>query len=96
MKLSEAILKGCEGTRKYAGHYFDHKNPIECCAFGAAAIAIFGEKESFESFQLHSLTKKLEKQFDLPKNIWQEVIRLNDKTDASRESIAAWLVEQGY
>lgn len=48
MKLSEAILKGCEGTHKITGDLFEglagNPTPTGCCALGAAILGIGWEK----------------------------------------------------
>lgn len=47
IKLSEAILKGCKGTRKHRGGFFGSgDDPRECCALGAALYALGGKHVS--------------------------------------------------
>jgi hypothetical protein len=86
MKLSEAILKGCAKivTKKCKGQFAKYKDGklSEMCTIGCAMYAL-------GNADYNRLRESLEDK------IAYEVIKRNDNTDESRESIAAWLVEKG-
>lgn len=101
MKLSDAILKGCEMRPEQTYEYFYAKGAS--CALGAAAEAI-GTEPQFLSLPFPELdTWKLK---DCPENkmfrreerdicsLWHVLIVLNDELKWPREKSAKWL--KGY
>lgn len=88
MKVSEAILKGCEGTRKIRGYLYDNDSPTSpkfCCVVGAAALGMRGNAaDVMPIFEALGLT------------LYQECVRRNNQTNQSRQSIAKWLAKKGY
>ena len=97
MKLSEAILKGCEGTRQCFEAFCSGDN--YCCALGAAFYGLEGrigtgmnkviERRLLEEW--HILKKD-----DDRSELYLQIIARNDQEMESRESIAAWLASIGY
>ncbi len=94
MKLSEAILVGCKGTKKITNGflYEPHdvfgascKKPRGCCVLGAGAFGMHGDCAKATCVDL-----------GIPSRIRQECIRRNNETKQSRQSIARWLAKQGY
>ncbi len=95
MKLSEAILKGCEGTEKVSGRFFkfDKNNKVVgCCVLGAAAL-VLGSKSEFDCWRV--LREKFSKIL-CDSDLTNEIVNRNNDTDEPRESIAEWLASQGY
>ncbi len=87
MKISTAILKGCRGTVKikhglYAG---DPLAPTGCCVMGAAALGRCGN--AMKAGEVCDV---------LGEQLYAECVYRNNDTDATRESIAAWLADLGF
>jgi hypothetical protein len=110
VKLSEAILKGCEmnpvqGFSVYCNTDGEH---MATCAFGAAGLARVGhgatQKEidqaaSATGSEVTSLRARCPVYWcdndHVRDNVYSVVTHLNDDHLWTRESIAAWLAEQG-
>lgn len=104
MKLSDAIIKGCEGTTQ--GFYAQFPAPGSCCAQGAALLGA-GVIEDFHLRDLTALWDTFPETLGpVPdydgitwpahvKNIGAAIAYLNDCERWSREEIAAWLRENG-
>ncbi len=90
MKLSEAILKGCEGTKKQRGSRFDEDC---CCALAAAHRGVFGFDPRVSWLTI--ATQLLGSFPCLTDELWVKIVKKNDKTKATREEIAVWLAEKG-
>jgi hypothetical protein len=86
MKLSEAILKGCEMTPKQAFARYG-KPGVATCALGAAA-----EGMGCSWFELYDKFPMLS---DLTKRLVLNITKRNDVLLQSREEIAAWLQSEG-
>lgn len=88
MKLSEAILKGCEGTNKYYGDFFG-PSISSCSTWGAAAIGA-----GFIGRENCKVVDFLDAKFGyIEWTLFQEV---SERTrQESRESIAADLARRG-
>lgn len=110
MKLSEAILKGCEITTPFKHGYFSQVNDKFCaCAMGAAAIGVNPNGLKDEDVRYDTLDTIFENfsntlyktKFKNPVSGMEQdglalVINLNDSHDWPREKIANWLAEQGH
>lgn len=99
MKLSEAILKGCENTRKGVGA-FPPDGGRCCCVLEAAYRGLKGKRDLWREMSqvLEDKYPFLDNECDqspLGLTLWGEIVRRNDKTDSSREDIAAWLAGLG-
>lgn len=110
VKLSEAILKGCQGTEQEFGHYGDRN---KCCALGAANLASFGSVHGASIYSSKVVTSQHfeDVELDCPEcggscsgegfdNVLEgveigTVSHLNDTHRWSREKIANWLKDQG-
>lgn len=104
MKLSEAILKGCETTEKLTGDFIEGD---KACALGAGIVAIGKNKvgccEGFclisENFPISNMRLNEFPEGLYPKwagvigrsSIYDIIWRLNDRADWSREAIAMWV-----
>ena len=93
MKLSEAMRKGCVGTRQIFGDYTDHNGGL--CAVGAALHAV-GCPASDMCEIATGIFPILSKNGVNPVNGHQHslgslIVRLNDNHEWSREAIADWV-----
>ena len=97
MKLSEAILKGCEMVPKQAYHGYvvisSDGSVLSACAIGAAAVAYEGLGQS--SGVYCSLGRRLLDRADLIVPGTAHFIVSRNDTGTSREAIAAELAELG-
>ncbi len=88
MKVSEAILKGCKGTKKLKNLLWpdgeSRHTPTKCCGMGAAGLGMNGDAGKVDEI-LDTLGREL----------WSECVRRNNETNQSRQSIARWLAKQG-
>ncbi len=94
MKLSEAILKGCEGTTQSRDNFFEGMEC--CCSLGAAvktlAPYLVGSKDC--DFIVSFLERKFpELKGSGDGTLWTDIIARN--ANDSRENVAAWLAEKG-
>jgi hypothetical protein len=106
LKLSEAILKGCQGTVKIKGLFVVPKECLAkdlpkngCCVLGAAAVGVLGSlskarKQSDIGNLLYGHFPFLGT-FSNETNLRREIVDRNNNTDETRESIAAWLAKKG-
>lgn len=86
MKLSKAILKGCEmAPRQIHGRYFDDMGGA--CALGAAALAV--------GFPAYFVRFALMDRFGITLHGIGQVMNENDRQRIPREQIAASLAEAG-
>jgi hypothetical protein len=83
MKLSEAILKGCEMTPKQAFGDMGTRGKATCAV--AAALEGAGFEQGYSPYRA----------FGLDDVLFDEVVELNDRKRWSRERIASWLAEKG-
>ncbi len=101
MKLSDAILKGCEGTVKIRGYFttamLASMPENGCCVMGAALVGVFSLQKAREIDVGCCCMAAIEKEFnvDYTGAIIQEAVKRNNDTNESRESIAAWLATKG-
>lgn len=109
MKLSEAILKGCETTEKGHGAYVYKQNRDVCaCALGAALIG-FGAVEQnnmglikalgydlMHKPPVDTLPTKIHYIRGVFDDLFQQITLLNDYHVMTREEIAAGLARAGY
>jgi len=86
MKLSEAILKGCEMTPKQAFHWIGFPGAATC-AIGAALEGI-----GVKRLQSHRVYEAFP---GLTRFVVSEIQARNDVSKWSRERIASWLAEKG-
>lgn len=99
MKLSEAILKGCEMVPVQAigtfWVYSDTGNVTKACAVGAAALGVGGFPLRGKRDCLQNALVFLRDQCGLDGNLLGEIAQSND-TGTSREAIAAELAARGH
>ena len=94
MKLSEAIIKGCEGTHKICGHYSDYKNGY--CAPGAAMHGIGVAEDISAPWDFAGHFPVLRASAKHPETgrrteVFNAIISLNDNYNWPRLSIAEWI-----
>ncbi len=101
MKLSEAILKGCETTKPNCdgGMFRVYDGVMYCCAIGAALVGV-----GLDIGRIHNRSKTISEHFPCLINTdggytdtgW-DIIRKNDDCDNpwTREQIAADLAVRG-
>lgn len=99
MKLSDAILKGCVGTRQIQSKYIDYfYAPTCCCVLGAAFLGSLG-KEAPSTYRgmikerLLTLFTELMHTHE-GKFLFNVIVTMNDD-GWSREQIAEWLKVKG-
>lgn len=101
MKLSDAILAGCENTEQGFDFVCTIENgKVHLCALGAALNAV---KPEFWKYPRYDLTIMIVEEFPEVLSIYHDEITyrdqveyLNDVRGWTREEIAAWLKGQGF
>lgn len=94
MKLSEAILKGCEiaPKQRFSDYVAEGKNgKLSACVLGAAALAINPNARTPEE-----VAEALHSAFPYIEAVLYPVTDMNDRDQRSREDIARVLAERGW
>ena len=98
MKLSEAMLKGCEMVPRQIERAFmdgcEMRAPTGACAIGAAIVGRLGFPISFEACLDEASLIQRELYIASGRDLYHRILARNDSGE-SRESIAAWLAKMG-
>lgn len=100
MKLSDAMLKGCRGTKKCIGEY--SKGKTRCCALGAAMIGAGIKPGDYGMERLEQIFPELANyiQDDFAvtgsRRLGRAIVIRNDNHGHTRQEIAKWLKSLGY